>query len=74
MHSDKYSAQNAQPPSEMSNRLEAQVLDKVTFTHMQLAWLDKVFPEVTTGNCTDAQLRFNSGQRSVLAILKTRVK
>lgn len=54
---------------------ESHMLDNninvVSFTRHQLAWLDKQFPEVC-GNAmtTDAELRFRSGQRSVLAIMK----
>ncbi len=61
-------------PSVPQGRVEAHVLDKVTFTHTQLSWLDSQFPEVTGKHLTDNELRFSNGQRSVLALLKTRVK
>jgi hypothetical protein len=47
---------------------------QVKFTRQQVDWLNKHFPEVTgTPSTTDAELRFRSGQRSVIAFILTRV-
>ena len=54
---------------------ESHVLDNnintVSFTKHQIAWLDKMFPEICGNHATsDAELRFRSGQRSVIAIIR----
>lgn len=50
-------------------------IDKVEFTQKQMDFLEKQFPEqVGTPQTTDAQLRYWSGQRSVIAVLRTRVQ
>jgi hypothetical protein len=47
---------------------------QVKFTRQQLEWLEQQFPEVTgTPSTSDAELRFRSGQRSVIAQIKARV-
>lgn len=46
---------------------------QVKFTRQQIEWLEKQFPEVTgTATTSDAELRFRSGQRSVIAVIRTR--
>lgn len=46
---------------------------QVRFTRQQIEWIEKQFPEVAgTPNTSDAELRFRSGQRSVIAVLRTR--
>lgn len=51
----------------------ARSLKEVTFTQQQLALLETVFPEaVVSGDTTDAQLRHNASQRSVLLYIRTR--
>jgi hypothetical protein len=47
---------------------------QVRFTRQQIEWIEKQFPEVAgTPNTSDAELRFRSGQRSVIAVLRERV-
>lgn len=46
---------------------------RVEFTRQQIEYLNKQFPEVAgTQTTTDAELRWRSGQRSVIAFLATR--
>jgi hypothetical protein len=46
---------------------------QVKFTRQQIEWLEQQYPEVTgTAQTSDAELRFRSGQRSVIAAIKTR--
>lgn len=45
------------------------------FTKRQLDWLEKMFPEYpATAATPDDTLRFSAGQRSVLRVVKERVK
>lgn len=47
---------------------------RVEFTRQQIEYLNKMFPEVAgTASTTDAELRYRSGQRSVIKALETRV-
>lgn len=46
---------------------------QVRFTRQQIEWLEKQFPEVAgTPSTSDAELRFRSGQRSVIAVVRSR--
>lgn len=45
----------------------------VKFTRQQIEYINKMFPEVvSTASTTDAELRFRSGQRSVVMVLASR--
>ncbi len=48
---------------------------KIMFTQQQVDWLDSQFGEkLTNATATDAELRHNAGQRSVIQIIKTRIQ
>lgn len=44
---------------------------KVRFTAEQVAYLERLFPEITSMGMSYGELQYNTGQRSVLAHLKT---
>ena len=57
----------SQPPKD-------KVID-VEFTQRQVDWLDSQFSEkLTNATATEAELRHNAGQRSVIVIIKTRIQ
>ena len=58
----------AQPPTK-------QVIDRVEFTRRQYEWLESQFMEkFTNATATEAELRHNAGQRSVILQIKDRIQ
>ena len=49
--------------------------DRVEFTRRQYDWLESQFSEkFTQATATEAELRHNAGQRSVILIIKDRIQ
>lgn len=56
-----------QPPNEAPQKVE--------FTQRQVDWLEGQFMEkLTNATATEAELRHNAGQRSVILLIKTRIQ
>lgn len=57
-----------QPPTK-------QAVDRIEFTRRQYEWLESQFMEkFTNATATEAELRHNAGQRSVILIIKDRIQ
>lgn len=51
------------------------VVDRVEFTQRQYDWLQSQFGEkFTQATATEAELRHNAGQRSVILVIKDRIQ